>query len=81
MPETECRKCEECEGFQHHWMLYGAGAVCKHCGAQGRACEVCGGEGVDWSKSDENCDGCDSEGFVAVSEPEATDGGILDRVD
>ena len=50
---TECRRCTECEGEEHHWMVILGEAEsdgdditipCKHCDAttHGVDCEACG---------------------------------------
>lgn len=58
---TECRRCGECEGCNHHWIAdAGVDSMadsneptldgffgCKHCEQRGEECPVCEGAGVE----------------------------------
>lgn len=65
---TQCRRCEECKDYSHHWMDNGKYGdeeywddndsstthVCKHCGALGDECETCFGVGVNPDSEDDD---------------------------
>lgn len=76
---TNCRRCSECRGASHHWILNGdfgnedepeeiqeADYVCKHCDQLGRECPACYGDGTEGA-SDDICDNCNGEGVIAMA--------------
>ena len=68
-----CRRCSECVGMSHHWMLECDEKSpqgffrCKHCDTVGMECALCDGSGRDNPLSkDAICPECDGEGVVSV---------------
>jgi hypothetical protein len=69
---AECRRCIECEGQEHHWLVWLAEVKpgqepevpCKHCDAKAPLCERCC-DGVVWPLPTEgepaHCDVCTAE--------------------
>lgn len=78
---TTCRRCNECDGYSHHWLpntSFGddsereennsAEYECKHCDALGMECPECDGDGRDNPLSeDAMCPECDGEGVILFS--------------
>lgn len=63
---TKCRRCTECQDYEHHWFFAGYDFKCKHCTAHGSECGRCYGEGIEPGTDDDECIDCDGEGVILV---------------
>lgn len=79
----ECQRCSDCQDNQHHWItnpaigddehpeLQEADFVCKHCGAYGKECSACFGDGLEPLFPENFCDTCDGDGVRSWRPPSA----------
>lgn len=79
--KTECRRCSECRGCEHHWLpnpelgdeeapeeMQHVDYICKHCAAIANACGHCFGDGDEPGLEDlEPCSYCNGEGVVQLN--------------
>ena len=65
-PQTDCRRCADCCGRDHHWIEDVTDEhdyVCKHCPATAKMCHHCDGNG-DEPDTEDPCEDCVGEGVI-----------------